>query len=601
MSEIAFRFRMSANIKLFGELSVTVSGRPVEFSTRPTESLFAFLCTRAGRPISRVAAAETTWPDVELDKATNRLRTSLVHLRKSLLPWAPISANRQEVALSIEGCQIDLLEAERLYRRSRVAQDPGEERDLLREVLTLVSDDLLPEVQQEWLEPLRLHWAERRIECALRLASIGIGLEDYEMAEIESLRALSIDDFNEEAWSLYLRTMMQVDQSAQALERFGAARKRRLADLGFDFSSNLLELAKRVSSGPAKPVGDRSRFSVPAREAITNALEGSDPELLLPILASEAFRKEAHRNPNDAWKLICDVLEGTKGTDPSRLKVIRLLIFLTHVVGQHGVACDYAEWLAENMPEDSTDHLYAVSNLGFMNFELREWDAAWSYMRRYLELAEKHGLPREISLAKSQIASLNWHQGKLDLALEEYQSQAGQFAKDNSVTGIYNLSALSGNMGTILTIKGEWREAKGELMRAHSIALSNGFDYVKALTMAPLGMSMIMTGQRSEGRKFAALGLAHTYRSRYRRMHQISADYAAGALAASGYVRQGLAVLEAYTIFRAESHHARSVAEQQLADWIRQEFGQGLGGDARHTNFKPSEIVADSCDILESN
>lgn len=591
---------MSFEVTLFGELAVTVARQTVQFSTKPAESLFAYLITQKGKPTSRVALAEAIWPEVEQERATNRLRTTLVHLKKALLPWTPIAADRQTVSLNTANSEVDLHEAERLYRRSRIAQDPDEERAILQRLLGVANADFLADAPFPWAEPIRLHWRERRIEAALRLASIGIALEDYELAENESLRALSIEDLNEEAWSIYLRAMLEIGRQKQAKVRFDAARRKRLTDLGFDFSKDLLQLANRLQIATPKPKAERNRFSEPARNAITTALEEAHPEILLPILATDPFRKEAFKNPNDAWKLLRRVLDATEGTSPERLKVIQLLIFLTDIVGQPGVACDYAEWMIENIPEDKPQHWYAVNNLGFINFELREWDAAWTHMHRYLELAQKYDSPRDVSIAKSQMASFNWHQGKLDLALEEYRSQAEQLSKDQTVQGLLNLSALSVNTGTILTIQGKWREAKEDLAKAHSLALSNGFDYVKALTMAPLGMSLVMTGQKAEGRRLAALGLAHTYRSRYRRMHEISADYAAGALAACGYVPQGLAVIDAYTEFRAESHHARSDAEQQFADWIRQEF-QTHSAPKNTVTSRPSEIVATSCDLLEDS
>jgi hypothetical protein len=237
--------------------------------------------------------------------------------------------------------------------------------------------------------------------------------------------------------------------------------------------------------------------------------------------------------------------------------------------------------------------------LGFMHFEIRDWEDSWRHLNRYLEIAELYGQPHEVSIAKSQIAALHWHMGDLDRALDEYRTQADTLAKDESMGGLYNLCSLRGNTGTVLTIKGQWKDARKVLTHAYSMAVSNGFDYLRACITAQLGVSMIMTGDKAEGRKLAALGLAQTYRSRYRRMHQISADYAAAALAASGYVRQGLAVLDAYTDFRAEAHHARSVAEDRFADWIRSEFGGAAHG--AKADGRPSEIVADSCDILESS
>lgn len=580
---------MTAKIQLFGSFKVVIDDCPVAFPTRPTESLCAYLAWR-GRSMSRVEVAEVVWPDVEPEKSTNRLRTALVHLRKTL----PIVADRTNVSLSLT---TDLAEAEKLYRRSRIAQNVDEERETLQKLLSIIGSDFLADWREPWTEEPRLYWRERRIEVALRLASIGIGLEEYELAEGESLRALSIDDFNEEAWATYLRAMLELGRQASAVERFGVTRRKRLSELGFDFSKDLLQLAKRVSTGAPKP--ERSRFGAEARDLLSNTLERSDPELLLPILISDAFKKEALRKPFESWKLLHDVIEQTEGVSEARLQAMRLSILLAGMVDQYGIACDYAEWILDNVPETSIQHRHTLNMLGFMNFEVRDWDDAWRHLTRYQELAERYGSPGEVSIAKSQIAALYWHQGDLDRALEEYRIQAEHLARDESIGGLYNFCSLRGNTGTVLTIKGRWAEAREVLSESYSMSVSNGFDYLRSCITAQLGVAMIMTGDKAMGRKMAATGLAHTYRSRYRRMHQISADYAAAALAASGYARQGLAVLDAYTDFRAEAHHARSVAEDRFADWIRSEFG-GSAQSAK-ADGRPSQIVADSCDILESS
>lgn len=592
---------MIARVQHFGSFRCVVEDQPVSFPTRPTESLCAYLSSQSGRSIGRQVVAEAVWPDIESDRATNRLRTTLVFVKKSLDPFAPIRSDRQTIHFSAADQDSDLILAESLYRRSRVAQNVDEERGILQRLLAIIGTDFLADWTESWTDRPRLFWREKRIEIALRLASIGIAIEDYQLAENESLRALSTDDFSEEAWSAYLRATIELGSHSRAIERFGVVRRRRLTEIGFDFSGDLLRLAKRVSTSQPKPSSERNRFSQSAREVLSNTLEQSDPHLLLPVLASDTFKKEALRKPFDAWKLLCDVVDRTEGTDEVRIRVMRLSILLAGMVDQYGTACDYAEWIIENLPESNVQHRHALNMLGFMNFEFRDWEDAWRHLHRYLEISESYGQPVEVAIAKSQIASLRWHSGEIEEALEDYRSQIDFFEKDESLSGLYNYCCLQGNMGTVFTILGRWPEAKEYLMRAHTMAIANGFDFLRASITAQMGLAQIMTGEKADGRKMAAIGLAQTYRSRYRRMHQISADYAAGAMAASGYPSQGMAVLDAYTEFRADTNHSRSVAEERFAQWIREEFGNAASGKPEKLDGQASEIVADSCEILESN
>jgi hypothetical protein len=97
----------------------------------------------------------------------------------------------------------------------------------------------------------------------------------------------------------------------------------------------------------------------------------------------------------------------------------------------------------------------------------------------------------------------------------------------------------------------------------------------------------------------AALGFAHTYRCRYGRLHQIMADYAAAALSLIGFSSAALGLVDAYGQLRNRDRHDRSPAEQKFADWVVAKSGpqdRAAGFDLD----RPSEIVAQACDLLET-
>lgn len=583
---------------MFGDFRVDVGERLASFNTRPTESLCAFLITQAGRTIPRAQAAAATWPEADPDKALNRLRNALVHVRQALAPWEPVQAERDVLSLTLEGSDCDLLTADRLYRRSRIAQDVKDEQTSLAALLSVIGQDFLADWKEPWAAPLRHQWQERRADSARRLAEIALSTEEYNLAEAEALRALEVDEFGEEAWAIYLRVMGETGQHATAVERFRTARIKLNDEFELSFSDQLLALARRVATGKMQKSAPGTGASIATREVMANLFDRQledAPETLLPLFASEAFRKEALRDPMEAWKLIRAAVDRTDGIDPARVQAMMLAIRLADMVDEYGAAFDYGEWLIENLPEDRTEYRFALNLLGFMSFELREWDDAWRYLQKFHELAERNGTPRDISIAKSQIAALWWHQGDLEKAIAEYHAQLQTLEEDDSVAGLHNLASLHGNLGIIATVQQNWAEAKASLGTAYALGVANNFDYIRGLTMAPLGLAKAISGQPDEGCKLAALGLSTTYRSRFRRLHQIAADYAAATLVVSGGSSFGLGVLHAYTGFRERAHHARSVSEEMFADWVRSLSPESPSPLAA---LPVSEVVALACDAL---
>ena len=235
-----------------------------------------------------------------------------------------------------------------------------------------------------------------------------------------------------------------------------------------------------------------------------------------------------------------------------------------------------------------------------MSFELREWDDAWRYLHRFRELSETHGTPIERAIARSQIASLHWHQGDYDLALSEYRAQLETIESDPSMAGLHNAATLRANIGIVETVLGNWSEATENLAHAYQASTANNFDYVRSLVLAPLGLGRILEGRVAEGRRMVSHGLSLSFRSRYRRMHQIAADYAAGALAAIGERALARSVLDSYTAFRESAYHARSVSEEKFAAWVSAQCDGAPAGSQFPADARVSSVVAAVCEVLES-
>lgn len=292
---------------------------------------------------------------------------------------------------------IDLARAKKLYRQSRIQSEPQAERASLAALLKLVDQDFLADWSDDWTVLPREQWRQRRLEALLRSSQLAAELDEDEGALTYAERAIHTDEYSEEAWAYHLRAMAALNRAPEAFKYFRLVRERRRVDIGIDFSSELIDLAKRAGSAEVAERAHR-RLSQSQVDFMANVMEAhvfSNPVVLLPILASEEFKKEAYQHPLQAWTLLRAVIENTSGGESNRLRVMITALSIAQMVDEYGAAFDYGEWLIENTPEQAEEHRYAMNRFGFISFELRDWEGAESYLRRHNLLCERYGRHRE--------------------------------------------------------------------------------------------------------------------------------------------------------------------------------------------------------------
>jgi DNA-binding SARP family transcriptional activator len=589
-------------IQFFGNFKAARDGEAALFPTHPTANLCAYLAFHAGKTLTREDVGAAIWPSVDPEKAQNRLRTALVHLRQALDPWQPVQADRQTVSFDMADGHTDLLAAESLYRQSRLAQGQEEERRSLEELIAIIDHDFLEGWAEEWVTLPRELWRNNRTQAAVRLGHIYLEMDFAELVVGETERVFAADPFQEEAWALHLRAMIELERGREGSEQFRSARRRLREEMEFDFSPELLDLARRVAAGQVTKKTAKANLSASEKDVVSRAFEGQltlDPYALLPILTGEAFRAESMTHPMESWQLIQRVIGATEGIQEERIQLMVMGMNLAGMVDDIENGLDYGEWVIENLPESNPLHGRALSTLGFFCFEVREWESAKKYIARNVELTEAQGKPEEIAFARSQLASLLWHEGDLDSAEEIYKDCARKIVADESVRGRYNNSIIAANLGFVMSIRQDWEQAEQYFERCHASALANKFDYVRGTIMGPLAAARMANGKPAGARQMASLSLAQTYRSRYRRMNQISADYAAITLIYLGHQAEGISLLDRFAEFRKRDRHERSVAEEVLTVWTK-ELARGAEPlPAWERLSRPSEVIARACDLLD--
>lgn len=154
-------------VRLFGTFEVRCDGQPVMISSRPAQSLFAFLILNAGTSYRREKLAGMFWPDATEQKARAYLRYELWRIRKAFHPSASESLIADDISISFDA-SVDYWLDVAAFTRVRA----GESIKELTEALSLVHGEFLPAFYEEWVMHERDHLQadyEEKISCLIDL------------------------------------------------------------------------------------------------------------------------------------------------------------------------------------------------------------------------------------------------------------------------------------------------------------------------------------------------------------------------------------------------------------------------------------------------
>ena len=140
-------------IYLLGTFDLRQAGKPVVLSSRPAQSLLAFLILTAGTPHRREKLAGLLWPDLLEETARDNLRHALWRLRKSLQSASSVGylqANNLTIVFNASAeYWFDVAALEQLGENTS--------REELITIFSHYQGELLPGFYEEWVVLEREH------------------------------------------------------------------------------------------------------------------------------------------------------------------------------------------------------------------------------------------------------------------------------------------------------------------------------------------------------------------------------------------------------------------------------------------------------------
>src|SRR6266487_3902743 len=140
-------------VRLLGKFDVRRDGKTIAITSRPAQSLFAYLILNAGTSHRREKLAGLLWPDSLEETARDNLRHALWRMRKALQAASSTRfLHADDVAISFKESSDYWLDAAELERLSEDASSDG-----LIAALSDYQGELLPGFYDEWVILEREH------------------------------------------------------------------------------------------------------------------------------------------------------------------------------------------------------------------------------------------------------------------------------------------------------------------------------------------------------------------------------------------------------------------------------------------------------------
>ncbi len=203
-------------IHLFGALRVLMDGAPHTARTLPrTWPLLAYLLLHRQQQVKRQRLAFTFWPDEDEEMAKANLRRHLYDLRRALPPSPPdapwLLIERDAVQWNLQApFWLDVAEFERL------AGDPTG----LEVAAQIQTDDLLPEVYEDWVFFERERLCNLLFDCLERAIAQREAAQDYDRAIELAEQILRRDPLREETSRLLMALHFRNGSRQEALYEY---------------------------------------------------------------------------------------------------------------------------------------------------------------------------------------------------------------------------------------------------------------------------------------------------------------------------------------------------------------------------------------------
>ncbi len=283
-------------IELLGKLRFLVGAIPLpSIGTNRLQSLLAYLVLHADTPQSREQLAYLLWPESSEPQARTNLRQLLHHLRRALpVECSLLFADNQTVCWRTgEACSVDVTEFTTAATRAADAHKRGDLNAALQsldEAARLYQDDLLPDLYDPWLEPMRDQLRQQFADVLSRLSALLGQAGDYSAAIRHATRLVSLDPLRESSYHTLMRLHTQNSDRSSTLRVYHQCMRTLQRELGVSPSQATQDLFTQA----LKSETTAARVEVPCyRSSFADGRQNQRMESPARLLAPRLARRDS--------------------------------------------------------------------------------------------------------------------------------------------------------------------------------------------------------------------------------------------------------------------------------------------------------------------
>ena len=256
-------------IELLGKLRFLVGTNPlISIGTNRLQSLLAYLVLHGDAPQSREQLAYLLWPESSESQARTNLRQLLHHLRRALpVECSLLAADNQTVCWrTANSCSLDVTEFTAAAIRGADAYKRGDftaALGALEEGARLYQDDLLPDLYDQWLEPMRDQLRQQFADVLSRLSALLGQAGDYTAAIWHATRLVSLDPLRESSYQTLMRLHAQNNDRSSALRVYHQCMRTLQRELGVSPSQATQDLFAQALKSETPPLELQPHTSAP--------------------------------------------------------------------------------------------------------------------------------------------------------------------------------------------------------------------------------------------------------------------------------------------------------------------------------------------------
>ncbi len=234
-------------IYVSGRFRIEKQTQTLQLSTRKTESLLAYLVLHPGSH-GREKLAALFWGDSSDTEARNSLRNALSVLNKKI-GRDLLSVDRQSVSINPDyPLWVDVLE----FESQAVEFLAAPASDLNQVNIELYTNDLLMDLYDEWIFPLREHYRSLFIKTLLQLTQQMRSQSEYEKAIEHAYKVITFDPSNERAHQQIMFCHAAVGNRNAALEQYKECQRILTEELGVEPAPETTALYEWIKQSPVE-------------------------------------------------------------------------------------------------------------------------------------------------------------------------------------------------------------------------------------------------------------------------------------------------------------------------------------------------------------